>query len=380
MNFDFSEDLNLLREEARKFMAEQCPTAAVRRVLERNGGEAGIDRALWRKVSDMGWLGAAVPEQYGGVGLGHEALCVIAEELGRAIAPIPFASTAYLVVEALLAYGSEAQKAEYLPRLVSGELIGAFALAEGPGEPRAASISACLKGGQLTADKWPVADLDVADLLVVAALDEVGEPTLVLLSVDAKGVERQPLKTLDPSRDHGRLRCSNAHAEQLGEAACGWQAIQALLDKAAVLYAFEQIGGAQACLDMAKAYSKERIAFGRPIGSFQAIKHKLADMYISIELARSNAYYGAWALQAGASELGLAAAAARVAATDAYHLAAKENIQTHGGMGFTWEMDCHLFYRRAKVLALAVGSTRHWKDRLVTQWAEQADVATTAAA
>jgi acyl-CoA dehydrogenase len=263
---------------------------------------------------------------------------------------------------------------------VSGELVGAFALAEGYGNPRADAIRARWQDGRLTADKWPVADLNVADLVVVAAVDERGEPTLALLSANAEGVERQPLDTLDPSRDHGRLRCRNAPAPRLGEASCGWGGIQTLLDKGAVLYAFEQLGGAQACLDMASAYAKERIAFGRPIGSFQAIKHKLADVYIATELARSNAYYGAWALQAGAPELGLAAAAARVAATEAFDLASRENIQTHGGMGFTWEMDCHLFYRRARVLALAVGSARYWRDRLVTLWAGRGDATFAAAA
>ena len=380
MNFDFSDDLNLLREQARKFLAEQCPTTAVRRVLERKGPDAGIDRALWRQVAEMGWLGAAVPEQHGGVALGHEGLCVIAEELGRALAPLPFASSVYLATEAILAHGTPAQQAEYLPKLASGELIGTFALAEGPGNPRAAALAARWTGGQLTADKWPVADGNVADLAVVVALDDAGAPTLVLLPLTAAGVQRQTLDTLDPSRDQARLRCSGVAAARLGDAACGWDAVQALLDRAAVLTAFEQVGGAQACLEMATAYAKERIAFGRPIGSFQATKHKLADVYIATELARSNAYYGAWALQTGAPALGLAAAAARVAATEAFHLASKENIQTHGGMGFTWEMDCHLYYRRAKLLALGLGSARFWKDRLVTLWASQDEAATDALA
>lgn len=371
MNFDFSEDLNLLREEARKFLSEQCPPAAARRVLEAKGPEAGIDRALWQQVAAMGWLGAAVPEQYGGAALGHEGLCVIAEEIGRALAPLPFGSSAYLAIEAILAHGSDAQKTEYLPRLASGELVGCFALAEGLGNPRADRLAARWQGGRLSADKWPVADGNVADLAVVVALDDAGQPGLVLLPLATPGVQRSALDTLDPSRDQARLRCDGVPAARLGEAACGWDAIQALLDKAAVLYAFEQLGGAQACLEMATAYAKERSAFGRPIGSFQAIKHKLADVYIATELARSNAYYGAWALQTGAPELGLAAAAARVAATEAFHLASKENIQTHGGMGFTWEMDCHLYYRRAKLLALTLGSARHWKDRLVTLWAAQ---------
>ena len=375
MNFDFSDDLNLLREEARKFLAEQCPTRAVRRILER---EAPFDRGLWQQVARMGWLGAAVPEQYGGAALGHEGLCVIAEELGRALAPIPFSSSAYLATEAILSHGTEAQKAAWLPRLAAGELIATFAIAEGPDNPRPEALRGQWRAGRLSADKWPVADGSIADLAVVVARGEQGEPALCLVTLDAAGFSRAPLDTLDPSRDQARLGFADTPAELLGDAPCGWAAVQTLLDKAAVLFAFEQVGGAQACLDMATAYAKERVAFGRPIGSFQAIKHKLADVYIAIELARSNAYYGAWALQTGAPELGLAAAAARVAATEAFHLASKENIQTHGGMGFTWEMDCHLYYRRAKLLALAVGSARHWKDRLVTLWAGQAAAATPA--
>lgn len=377
MNFDFSDDLNQLREQARRFLAEQCPTQAVRRILER---DAPFDRALWQQVAKMGWLGAALPEQYGGAALGHEGLCVIAEELGRALAPIPFGSSAYLAIEAILCHGSAAQKAEYLPRLAAGELIGAFAIAEGPDNPRPEAVAARVRAGRLSGDKWPVADGSIADLVVVVARDEQDALSLYLVAADAAGLTRTPLETLDPTRDQARLVFADTPAARLGDVACGWEALQSLLDKAAVLFAFEQVGGAQACLDMATAYAKERLAFGRQIGSFQAIKHKLADVYIAIELARSNAYYGAWALQTGAPELGLAAAAARVAATEAFHLASKENIQTHGGMGFTWEMDCHLFYRRAKLLAVALGSARHWKDRLVTLWAAQSATADQSAA
>ena len=370
MNFDFSEDLNMLRDEARKFLAERCTTKAVRRILE---GDAPYDRELWTQVAQMGWLGAAVPESYGGAGLGHEGLCVLAEEIGRAIAPIPFASSVYLATEAILAHGSDAQKRKYLPKLAAGELIGAFAVAEGPDNPRPEAISARLHGGTLSGSKWPVADGSVADLAVIVAKDEAGTPRLAIVELAGKGVSRETLKTIDPTRDQARLDFDGALAEPLGDA--GWAAVQALLDRAAVLVAFEQVGGAQACLEMATSYAKDRVAFGRPIGSFQAIKHKLADVYIATELARSNAYYGAWALSTDAPELPLAAAAARVAATEAYHLASKENIQTHGGMGFTWELDCHLFYRRAKMLALALGSARHWKNRLVDRW----DAATPAA-
>ena len=172
---------------------------------------------------------------------------------------------------------------------------------------------------------------------------------------------------VDPSCDHAKIDFDDAPAMVLGPAGQAWETVRRLLDRAAILTAFEQVGGASASLEMATAYAKERFAFGRPIGSFQAIKHKLADVYVATELARSNAYYAAWALSADAAELPLAAATARVSATDAFFLAAKENIQVHGGVGFTWDYDCHLFYRRAKLLALSLGSQRYWKDRVVAE-------------
>ena len=363
MNFDFSEDSKLLREQAQRFLRERCPPKAVRAVLE---GDAGYDAGLWQAMAEMGWLGTAIPESYDGAGLGYEALCVLAEELGRVLAPVPFSSTVYLAAEAILAAGSEAQRREYLPKIVRGELIATFALAEGAGEPREANVRARLADGRISGTKWPVADGGVAQLAVVAAREPAGI-SLALVQLDAAGVTRRTLETVDPSRNHVRLGFDNAAAERLGEAGQGWEAVRRVLDRAAILFAFEQVGGAQASLDMATAYAKERFAFGRPIGSFQAIKHKLADVYVATELARSNAYYGAWALSADAAELPLAAATARVSATDAFWLAAKENIQVHGGVGFTWDFDCHLFYRRAKLLALALGGTRHWKDRVVAE-------------
>ncbi len=187
---------------------------------------------------------------------------------------------------------------------------------------------------------------------------------LCAVELDTPGVARSALETIDPSRDAARLVFDGAAAERLPGAA-GWSAVTHLLDRAAVLFAFEQVGGAQACLEMARDYALQRRAFGRQIGSFQAIKHKLAECYIAIELARSNAYYGAYALQSGAADLTEAAAAARVAATQAFNLASAENIQVHGGMGFTWDADCHLFYRRARHLALVIGAAPFWKDRLV---------------
>ncbi|HEY5009235.1 MAG TPA: acyl-CoA dehydrogenase family protein, partial [Caulobacteraceae bacterium] len=190
---------------------------------------------------------------------------------------------------------------------------------------------------------------------------------LYLVDLNGAGVERQTLKTLDPTRGVAKLTFSGASAERLGPAGEGAALAEAVMDRAAVLLAFEQLGGADRSLEMAKAYALERYAFGRQIGSYQAIKHKLADIYVKNELARSNAYYGAWALNAGAAELPVAASAARVAASEAFWFASKENIQTHGGMGFTWEVDAHLYYRRSRQLALVAGAPAVWKERLVSQ-------------
>ncbi|MGA3401322.1 MAG: acyl-CoA dehydrogenase family protein [Acetobacteraceae bacterium] len=363
MNFDFSDDSKLLREQAQRFLREQCTPKVVRHVLE---GHAATSPELWRAMAEMGWLGAAIPERYDGAGLGYEALCVLAEEIGRVLAPVPFASTVYLAAEAILAAGSEAQKREYLPKIVRGELIATFALAEGAGEPREAAIRARLSDGRITGSKWPVPDGSIAQLAVVAARDSSGV-SLALVDLTSSGVSRRALPMVDPSRDHAKIDFDNAPAVPLGASGQAWDIVRRLLDRAAILTAFEQVGAASASLEMATAYAKERFAFGRPIGSFQAIKHKLADVYVATELARSNAYYAAWALSTDAAELPLAAATARVSATDAFYLAAKENIQVHGGVGFTWDYDCHLFYRRAKLLALSLGSQRYWKDRVVAE-------------
>jgi acyl-CoA dehydrogenase len=363
MNFDFSDDLKQLREQARKFLSERCPPKAVRRVLE---GSEPYDEALWKEIAAMGWTGAAIPEEHGGAGLGHLGLCVLAEELGSALAPVPFSSSVYLASEAIMAGGSEAQKRAWLPKLASGAAIGTLALAEGPGKADVRKLHTTFRGGTLSGEKLPVPDGDVANMAVVVAQGERGI-ALALADLEGSGVTRAPVETIDPSRSHARIRFEGAPAEALGSPGDGERLLRRIQDRAAVLTAFEQVGGAQRSLEMARDYALQRYAFGRPIGSFQAIKHKLADVYVATELARSNAYYGAWALARDAPELPLAAAAARISASEAYFLAAKENIQVHGGMGYTWEFDCHLYYRRAKLLSLALGSTRVWKDRLITQ-------------
>ena len=363
MNFDFSDDQKVLRDQARKFLSQHAAPARVRKILET---DAPYDAELWRGMAEQGWPGTAIPETYGGAGFGYLELCVVAEELGRSLAPTPFSSSVYLATEAILLAGTEAQKKSRLPRLAMGEAIGCFALAEGA-TPSAKSIATRARAGKVFGTKVPVADGDVADVAVVAARTDDDAIALFLVDLAGPGVARTSVKTVDPTRSHGRLVFDGAAAEPLGAPGEGWALAQRVLDRAAVLVAFEQVGGAQAALDMAREYALGRFAFGRPIASFQAIKHKLVDMYVATELARSNAYYAAWALSTGAAALPVAAAAARVSATEAFWLAAKENIQTHGGMGFTWEFDCHLYYRRAKLLALTLGSARHWKDALITR-------------
>jgi alkylation response protein AidB-like acyl-CoA dehydrogenase len=189
--------------------------------------------------------------------------------------------------------------------------------------------------------------------------------SLFVVDLKGEGVTVESVKTVDPTRGHATITLNNAPAEALGDTGEGWAIVDRIFDRAAVLFSFEQMGGSQAALDMAKDYAMDRYAFGRPIASFQAIKHKLADMYVATELARSNCYYGAWALSTDAPELPVAAATARVSASESYAHTSKENIQTHGGMGFTWEFDCHLHYRRSKVLGLTIGSLPRWKDRLI---------------
>lgn len=362
MRFDFSEGQKELRESVRRFLEKECPVAAVRTVVD---APQGHDERLWRMMGESGFLAAAIPEAYGGVGIGYLELCVVAEECGRVLAPLPTVSTIYQAAEFLLMAGSEAQKQAWLPKLAGCEAIGTLALAEKPGETSAAMIEAQVVNGRLSGVKLPVADGMSADVAVVMARESGGEVSLFLADLSAQGVERVPVKTIDPSRKHARIAFSDVPVERLGVAGQGWQSLERVRDRAAVLVAFEQVGGADVALMMARDYALERFAFGRQIGSFQAIKHMLADVYVANELARSNAYYGAWALSTGSEKLPMAAANARVSATQAFQLASSENIQVHGGMGFTWEFDCHLYYRRAHYLALALGGASLWESRLI---------------
>jgi acyl-CoA dehydrogenase len=359
MNFDFSDDQKLLKEQVAKFLADKCPLKVVRRVLDGNEAFAG---EVWKGLVDLGVPGIAIPEEYGGLGMTPLELCVVAEEIGRAAAPVPFDTSVVLATEALKLAGSDAQKKKWLPLLASGQAIGTLATAEGPQMPRPSNVRTLFGGGRLNGKKVPVADGAAATFAVVLA-----KTSLVLVELGQKGVTRKDVETIDPTRKHCELVFTDTNAELLGAEGEGWRLLERLYDAAAIYFAFAQVGGAEAAMYMARDYALQRHAFGRAIGSYQAIKHKLADCYVKLELARSNAYYGAMMLTEGGADLPLAAAAARIAATEAYDFASKENIQTHGGIGFTWEADTQFHLRRARVLALSIGGPMAWKDKLVTR-------------
>lgn len=369
MNFEFSDDQKMIQDQARSFLSEHSPLSRVREVLERDLLAANsYDQEVWKGLLELGWAGVAIPENYGGLGMGYLELCVIAEEMGRSLAAVPFSSSVYLAAEAILLAGNEEQKQHWLPKIANGEVIASIAFAENQGGMALSVPTLSVSStGLLNGSKLPVSDGSVADLLLVSAIDDYGKAGWYLVTADASGLTKKSLSCIDPSRSMAGLTFNNTPAEPMNSAR-DVEALQAsLLDRAAVLFAFEQVGGAQACLDMAREYTTQRYAFGRPIGSFQALKHKMADMFVAIELARSNAYYGAWALSSGAGSLTEAAAVARISATDAYYECSKENMQAHGGMGYTWELDCHLYYRRAQYLASLLGSQAYWKDRLIEE-------------
>jgi alkylation response protein AidB-like acyl-CoA dehydrogenase len=363
MNFDFSDDQKLLQQTAKDFLDEHSPLSVCREVLE---SDAPYSQTLWKGAAELGWLGTAIPEEYGGAGFGYLELAVIAEEVGRALAPIPFSSSVYLASEALLLAGSDEQKKRLLPKLVNGESIGTVAFTEKAGQNGVENVEARVEAGKLSGSKLPVPDGCAADVAVVAAQGGKGL-SLYLVSLTGDGVERQAVQSFDPSRPAAHIRFDGAPAELLGTEGGGSALAERVLDRAAVLLAFEQLGGTQRAFDLTREFTLERYAFGRPIASFQAIKHRLADLWCEIELARSNAYYGAWALSNEDDELAEAACIARLQASRAFDLAAVEMLELHGGVGYTWEYDCHMFYRRAKTTALALGSPASWREKLISR-------------
>lgn len=362
MNFDFSEEQEELRRQARKYYEAQGPCTEARKVLD---GDIAYDEASWKTAGEMGWLGAAIEEDYGGIGLGYLELCVLFEEIGRAMSPIPYASTIF-AAEAIRLAGTHAQKQAYLPQLAEAALIGCCALFEPGQRDVAKKLETTAADGKINGVKAPVSDLALADFAIVPANDADGV-SLYLVHLEGEGVQREKLDAIELIRSQGIVTLENAAAERLGEGGQGEAQLRQLANIQAVLTAFEQIGSADAAMSMSLDYAKDRHAFGRPIGGNQAVKHKLADMFVKNQLARSHAYYGAWALSSDAPELAKAAAGAHIAASEALDFAGQETVEIHGGIGFTWESDCQFFYRRARLLSQQLGSKSYWVDQLVSQ-------------
>ena len=273
MNFDFSEDQKLLKEQVSRFLTDNCPIEVVREVLE---GDDFYSEKVWKGLVELGLTGTTIPEEYGGLGLSPLELCVIAEELGRASAPVPFSSSVYLATEAIKLFGTSEQKENYLPKLASGEIIATFALPESAMEPNPDNIQCTFSSGKLTGTKMPVPDGSYADICVVVVRDKTSDSVgMSIVDLSEKGIEKKSLSTLDQTRDHAEIIFNNVSSEIMNSSGDGWSDVQQILDIAAVLISFEQIGGAEASLNMAKEYALDRFAFGRQIGSYQAVKHKL---------------------------------------------------------------------------------------------------------
>ena len=358
MDFDFSAEQQALREQLLRLFTDGRGRA--RRVMESG---ARYDAELWRHAVEMGLPAAAVPEAQGGHGLGHLELCVTAEEAGRSLAPIPLSPSVFHATEALKLAGGEAA-AQWLPRLAVGEALGTVAFNEQIGTWDRVP-AARVENGRLLGVKTPVALASANFAVVSASAPEDGAGYgWWLAELNAEGVGVQAIETLDRMRQYAEITFDRAPVQRLGAPGQGAELTARLLNIAAILCAFEQLGGAEALLKLCVEYAKTRRAFGTFIGTNQAVKHRLADLYTKLQLARGHCYYGAWALATMAPELSLAAAGARLAATEAFGFAAEEAIQLHGGIGFTWENDCHLYYRRARVLALELGSRRRWTNHL----------------
>ncbi len=383
MNFDFSDDQKLLRDELRKFLQKESPLTQARKIIDQSvdhSVEQGITHAapVWDGLASLGATSLMLPESCGGIGLGALELCLLAEEIGRQLSPVPASSTLYGALQILLLGADQAQQERWLPPIAQG-VIGAV-VAPMDDEWDVARLPS-FDGVALQGIAPQVADGMAAQFMLVLARDKTEQLVWVVADCGA-GMQRRRLATLDPSKPYAELRFDGLPAALLRnvkDSSAAKAILQRMRDRAAVLLAFEQLGAADTALDMAVAYARERKAFGRVIGSYQAIKHKLADLYTANQLARVHCYYGAWALaddvvQAnGCPELPLAAASARVAATRAFNLTAQENIHVHGGMGTTWEIDCHLYYRRARQQAVALGSEHLWREQIAAQLASRLD-------
>jgi alkylation response protein AidB-like acyl-CoA dehydrogenase len=376
MKFAFTEEQEELREAARAFLGDQSGSEQVRHAMAL---ESGFDPSMWKQIgSELGWASVSIPEAYGGIGLGYVELVALMELMGEHLLCAPFFSTVCLAGNALLVGGTEAQKQEWLPRVAEGQLIATLAHAE-PGSGSDPFDFGCVvaeEGGELVlrGEKRFVVDGATAELLIVAARREGSQGAdgveLVLVPGDAAGLARTPLPTMDATRRQASLRLDGVRvpaASRLGAPDTGAATLARALDLAAIALAAEQVGGAQRCLDLSVAYAKEREQFGRPIGSFQAIKHKCADMMVQVESARSAAYYAGCVAADDAPDLSRVASLAKAYCSEAYFACAGESIQIHGGVGFTWEYDPHLYFKRAQASEQMLGTPSYHRERIARE-------------
>jgi alkylation response protein AidB-like acyl-CoA dehydrogenase len=365
MNFAFTEEQEELRRTVRAFLENKSSEEAVRELMET---EQGYDEAVWTQMAEqMGLQGLHIPEEYGGSGFSYVELGIVLEEMGRALLCAPFFSSVVLAANTLLQSGDDDAKKTYLPGIASGETIATLAYTEPSGKWDESGITMeATRSGDgytLSGEKSFVLDGHTANLIIVAAKTDAGT-SLFAVDGDADGLIRTPLSTMDQTRKQAKLELSNVPATLIGDEGAGWDVLQTVLDLAAVSLAAEQVGGAQFVLDMAVDYAKVRVQFGRPIGSFQAIKHKCADMLLEVESAKSAAYYGMWCAAEMNDELPSTASLAKAYCSEAYFHAAAENIQIHGGIGFTWEHPAHLYFKRAKSSELLFGDPTYHREQL----------------
>jgi alkylation response protein AidB-like acyl-CoA dehydrogenase len=378
VDFGFSAEQEQIRQSARDFLAKECPMTLVRKLMEE---EQGHSEALWKQMAELGWMGLIFPETYGGAGLTHVDLVVVLEEMGRVVMPGPFFATVLLAGVAILEGGSEAQKKALLPGIAAGTLKGTLALLEPSARWDAAGVEcearADGKGYRLSGTKLFVNDALVADKIICAArlagsgggADPAAGITLFVLDRATPGMTVTPLKTMDQTRKLAEVTLADVRIGAdavLGGAGGGWPIIERVMDRGKVALCAEMCGGAQRVLEMSVDYAKVREQFGRPIGSFQAIQHKCANMLVEVESAKSATYYAAWAVANDVAEAPLAAAMAKAYCSDAYRHTAGEGIQVHGGIGFTWEHDMHLYFKRAKSSEVTFGDAT-WNRELVAQ-------------
>jgi alkylation response protein AidB-like acyl-CoA dehydrogenase len=360
----FTQEHDNLRESVRRFLEQRSTTQDIRRLME---SEDTYDPAVWKQLAQqMGLPGIAIPEEYGGSGYGIIEQVIILEEMGRALLPAPYFSSAILAATALLESADDAACRELLPGIADGSATATLAWVEKLGawditaqlDARAAATA---DGWSLTGHKTLVLDATTASLVLVVAATPAG-PSLFAVVPGAAGMTSRPLKTLDSTRAFGSIEFDATPAQLIGTDGAAAGVLQRTLQIAAVALAAEQAGTAERCLEISVEYSKLRVQYGRPIGSFQALKHRFVDLLLEIETAKSAVYFAAAAAAEGDPELPLVASMAKASASDALVHAASELIQFHGGIGFTWEHDAHLYFRRAKTTEQFLGSPQAHRE------------------